>query len=136
LRDNKIEIKELKYTYSLEHIMPQKWEEFWEDVPVIDINGNQIVNNEQAKQYRYRLIYELGNMTLLKSALNSSLRNYEFARKVKGEGRKKGIKVYAELGITKFDIVDKFENGDTIWDERKIKERTKDLAADFFAIWK
>ena len=35
--DSKQSIKELKYNYSLEHIMPQKWEEYWSSVPVTEI---------------------------------------------------------------------------------------------------
>jgi hypothetical protein len=74
-------------------------------------------------------------MTLLNSSLNTSLRNYEFSRKIEGEGRKRGIRHYADLGITRFDILDKYDNGDKIWNEQKINERTADLANDILTIW-
>lgn len=135
-KDNKQSVKELKYNYSLEHIMPQKWEEYWSSVDVVDSEGNLILEKEIAKRERYSKIYQIGNMTLLNSSLNTSLRNYEFERKIKGEGRKKGIKDYADLGITRFDILAPYEFGDSVWNEKKINERTSNLATDIIKIWK
>jgi hypothetical protein len=74
-------------------------------------------------------------MTLLNSSLNISLRNHEFSKKITGEGRKRGIKDYGELYITKFDIVDPFEKGDTIWNEKKIRERNQRIVNDILNIW-
>lgn len=133
--DSKQSVKELKYNYSLEHLMPQKWEEYWSKVAVVDVDGNVIPDKEIAKRERYSKIYQIGNMTLLNSSLNTSLRNYEFDRKIKGEGRKKGIKDYADLGITKFDILTPYENGNKIWNEKKIIDRTESLATDIINIW-
>lgn len=133
--DSKQSVKELKYNYSLEHLMPQKWEEYWSKVAIVDVDGNAIPDKEIAKRERYSKIYQIGNMTLLNSSLNTSLRNYEFDRKIKGEGRKKGIKDYADLGITKFDVLTPYENGDKIWNEKKIIDRTESLATDIIKIW-
>ena len=133
--DNKQSVKELKYNYSLEHIMPQKWEEYWNSVDIVDNEGNKINDIELAKKERFSKIYYLGNMTLLNSSLNTSLRNYEFKRKIKGEGKKKGIKDYADLGITRFDIIVPYENGDTVWNEKKITDRTNSLSKDILTIW-
>jgi hypothetical protein len=134
-KDNRYDRDELKYTYTLEHIMPQKWEEYWSAVPVTGDDGAVIANVEEAKQYRNRIIYSIGNMTLLKSSLNTSLRNYEFKRKVEGENRKRGIKHYAELGITKLDVVAPFDMGDQTWDETKIRRRGSEITNDVLAIW-
>src|ERR1019366_5135623 len=38
--DGKYSLKDLKYDYSLEHVMPQKWKEHWSGVPVKDNQGN------------------------------------------------------------------------------------------------
>ncbi len=133
--DSRYDRDELKYTYTLEHVMPQKWEEYWSSVPVVGEDGHIIKDSEIAKQYRYKLIYSIGNMTLLKSSLNTALRNYEFKRKVEGEGRKRGIKHYAELGITKLDIVVPYDLGDCTWNETKIRERTQKIAEDVLNIW-
>ncbi len=134
-KDKRYDRDELKYTYTLEHLMPQKWEEFWSNIPVIGDDGCAIADPNVAKQYRYRWIYSIGNMTLLKSSLNSALRNYEFTRKVEGENRKRGIRHYAELGITKFDVVEPFDAGSKVWDEARIRERTKQISDDVLAIW-
>jgi hypothetical protein len=133
--DNKQSVKELKYDYSLEHIMPQKWEEHWGEVAVVDAAGNVINDKEVAKRERNSKIHQIGNMILLNSSLNSSLRNYDFDRKINGEGRKKGIKHYADLVITKFDILIPYENGDKVWNEKKIIDRTESLAKDILKIW-
>ena len=134
--DNKESVKELKYNYSLEHIMPQKWREYWSSVDVVDINNDIITDQAIAAKERYSQIYSIGNMTLLNSSLNTSLRNFEFVRKVEGEKKKKGIKHYADLGITKFDILVPYENGDKVWNEKKIIDRTNCLANDIISIWK
>ena len=133
--DNKQSVKELKYNYSLEHIMPQKWEEYWSDIDILDSNSNIITDKEASKIERYSKIYSIGNMTLLNSSLNTSLRNYEFSRKIEGEGRKRGFRDYADLGITRFDIIEKYDKGDKVWNEKKINQRTMDLAKDILTIW-
>jgi len=134
-KDNKQSIKELKYNYSLEHIMPQKWEEFWNNVGVVDDASNLINDKDAAKKERTSKIYSIGNMTLLNSSLNTSLRNYEFSKKIEGDGRKKGIRHYADLGITRFDILDVYDSGDKVWNEKKISARTTNLANDILTIW-
>jgi len=133
--DRKYDIKGLKYTYSLEHIMPQKWEEHWKDIPKkYNADGSEMTD-EEAKKDRYSKVYWIGNMTLLTSSLNSALRNYVFEKKMNGEGRKKGIKAYADLSITKDDIVTPFENGDSVWDENKIIARTDNIGKEINQIW-
>jgi hypothetical protein len=133
--DSKQSVKELKYNYSLEHVMPQKWEEFWSKVDVVDSASMVITDKEAAKKERYSKIYSIGNMTLLNSSLNTSLRNYEFSRKIEGEGRKRGIRDYADLGITRFDILNLYDSGDKVWNEKKISDRTTNLANDILTIW-
>jgi len=133
--DGKYDTKELKYDYSLEHVMPQKWETHLKDLPEkMNVDG-KIMTPEESKKDRYERVYWLGNMTLLTSSLNSALRNYGFEKKMNGEGRKKGIKAYASLSITKDDIVSSFEGGDTMWDESKIEARTARLGEEVLGIW-
>lgn len=136
ISDSKIQIKEIKYNYSLEHIMPQKWQEYWgiDVLPVIDIKTQQrIQKQEDAQQARMEAVYQIGNMTLLNSNLNTSIRNYEVKRKIEGEGRKKGIKDYADLNITKEVIENYYRNGK--WDEIEIERRTKELTKEFLLLW-
>jgi len=135
-KDKKYDTDELKYTYSLEHIMPQKWEDHWRDIPKKYNPDGSEMTEEDAKKDRNNKVYWIGNMTLLKTALNSALRNYAFEKKMEGEGRKKGIKAYADLDITKDDIVKPYENGDHAWNEDKIEKRTKLLEEQIKQIWK
>ena len=131
-KDEKSDITALKYTYTLEHIMPVKWEEYWNfsNVPHPDSS----LSDAEKEKDRKEKIYWLGNMTLLKSRLNTSIRNYDFERKINGEGTKKGIRHYADLLITK-EVVEKFDQGDKIWNEEKIKNRTEEFINTFFKIW-
>jgi uncharacterized protein with ParB-like and HNH nuclease domain len=133
--DNMQAMKELKYNYSLEHVMPQKWEEYWSNVEVVNSKAIVIADKELAKRERYAKIYSIGNMTLLNSSLNTSLRNYDFGRKIEGEGKKKGIRHYGDLNITRLDILDVYDKGDKVWNERKINDRTINLANDILTIW-
>lgn len=134
--DKNFDIKELKYVYSLEHVMPQKWENHWRfDVcPAISVVTEEVIGDiENAKEARISAIYELGNMTLLTSNLNSALRNYEFERKIIGEKRKKGIKEYASLEITK-EVVYTYETK-KVWNELEIRKRTEHFIKEFLEIW-
>jgi len=67
---------------------------------------------------------------LIKNLLNS-----DFEKKMNGENRKKGIIAYADLSITKDDIVTPFNNGDKIWNEDKIEKRTNSLFNEIKKIW-
>lgn len=134
-RNNKYDERELKYTYSLEHIMPQKWEEYWKNMPKKYKPDGSEMSIEEASKDRNEKINWIGNMTLLTSSLNSALRNYDFEKKMNGEGRKKGIRAYASLSITKDDIVEPYDKGDKNWDEDKIIKRTNKLEKEIMEIW-
>ncbi len=134
--DTKCGEKELKYCYTLEHIMPQKWKEFWPvgSPSVKDYGtGQEIQDVDLAEETRAAAIYEIGNMALLVSNLNSSVRNYEFKRKMEGEGRKAGIKKYDYLLYTK-DVTSLYDKGE-IWDEISIRKRTEEITQEILKEW-
>ena len=131
-KEKRSDILELKYTYSLEHIMPVKWREYWNFDRVPHPNNN--LSEIEKENDRDEKVFWLGNMTLLRSRLNASLRNYDFERKINGDGRKRGIRHYADLLITK-DIVERFDQGDKTWNEEKIENRTKEFTDMFLKIW-
>ncbi len=114
-------------------------EEFWPvtNPKVLDVQAKpdpiEIADEEVAKDVRTRAIYEIGNMALLVSVLNTSIRNYDFTRKMQGEGRKKGVKQYDYLLYTK-DITSLFDRG-VQWDESEIKKRTDAITKEIIAIW-
>ncbi|MCM8820104.1 MAG: HNH endonuclease family protein, partial [Candidatus Omnitrophica bacterium] len=109
-------------------------EENWNSSKVPHTKSS-ILSPEEQTQDRNEKINWLGNMTLLKSSLNKVLKNAGFETKMIGGGRKKGIKDYATLSITKDDIVKPFENGDKVWNENKIETRTKNLGEEIRKIW-
>lgn len=112
--------KELTYTYELEHLMPQKWEENWKKI------GKDKENAE-------KLIYQIGNMTLLNTPLNVSISNAKWETKLNGDKSKKNcIKKCADLLITRDDIVNKNIKE---WNETAIEHRTEKLIKEFFEIW-
>lgn len=124
---NKFDEDSLKFDYSLEHVMPQKWESHW---PLPGKVDEKIETN-----YRVKAIYSIGNMTLLTTGLNSSLKNFELSRKMNGEGRKKGIKSYASLSITRDDLVTPYEKGNFDWNEDTIEARSVALQQTILEIW-
>lgn len=132
--EKKHDVQELVYHYTLEHVMPQQWRPLDWPLPTVGADGMPLAV-EVATAERNRRVYWLGNMTLLKANLNSSLRNGSFAKKIRGEGRKKGMAVYGTLSITKVDIVDPYEKEQIGWDETRIEARTSALQAEVLAIW-
>ena len=126
----------LTYAYELEHIMPQKWEKHWGFgvQPIIDENGEKLPDDE-ATRIRNEAVYEIGNMTLLSSKLNKELQNYNFKDKVKGavikNRLKPGMELFASLSITK-EVINR---NPLVWNEKLIRERTKQLTEEFKEIW-
>ncbi len=97
--------------------MPQSWEENWKSIAKDELHAED-------------LIYQIGNMTLLKSSLNSAIKNASWKIKLNGDGsRKNSIKSCADLLITR-ELCDK-----TIWNEDTIRDRTQRLTQEFFKIW-
>jgi hypothetical protein len=95
--------------YSLEHILPEHPGDDWTDI-------------DEAKQDR--LIYRLGNMTLLEARPNRDLGNAPYS--VKREAYRQ-----SRFRITRA-IAEHYER----WDEQKVEARQKQLAEVAAGIWK
>lgn len=129
-KDSKYDVKDLKYSYSLEHVMPQSWEQHWgiDVVPVVtSISGDQVQNEEEAKELRRAAIYEIGNMTILNRKLNASNSNNEIKVKIKK------MQKYAEPGIAK-EVIEIVNNLNT-WNEKIIRDRTNEFYKLFIKLW-
>lgn len=134
--DSKFDLADLKYSYSLEHIMPQSWEDNWgiDKVQVVNMDsGNPIQDAETAKELRRAAIYEIGNMTILNRKLNSSLSNKSMKEKLDGKGRTKGMRVYASLDVAQ-EVVKLFDDNG-LWNEKTIRDRTNKLYTEFQKLW-
>lgn len=101
-------------SYSLEHILPQKWETNWA------VAGA----GEEFNQARNKKLKTLGNLTLVTRQLNSKMKNAPWADK------KDYLKQYSTLKITT-NYLDLAE-----WDESSIDTRAGDLSEAALAIWK
>lgn len=130
----KYDLKELKYDYTLEHIMPQKWEENWSDVPYVNAKGEKI-DEVEGKVNRQKMVYSIGNMTLLTGKLNTSIQNNKFKVKMEGSPKRKGVKAYAELSITSIDIVENVYNAHKEWNEYQCLQRQVALTKEVLDIW-
>lgn len=100
-------------SFSVEHIMPKKWEENWGEADF----------DELAKYKRKQKLLTLGNLTLITKNLNSKLRNQAW------NDKKKTLKDYSSLKMTTgFLDVEK-------WNENTIEKRANLLAIKAIDIW-
>jgi hypothetical protein len=106
-----------KGSYSIEHLMPQKWQKNW---PLTD-GVNELERDS--------LVQSLGNLTLLSTKLNSSVSNGPW---LGAEGKSAALTEHDVLLLNK-RIQEAGKNG---WDEKLIKARTKELIDAILSIWK
>jgi len=112
---------------SIEHIMPQHWQEHWRMLPserVAPTEGGVPADEAMAAEIteRNRLIHTLGNLSLLTPPANASASNSSF------EGKKPRL-VDALLRMNQ-DIAKQ-----TQWGETEIRNRAKELAHLAVKIW-
>ena len=101
-------------SFSVEHILPQKWETNW-SVPGMD---------DLAKLNRNKKLKTLGNLTLVTGALNSKMRNGSWIDK------KKVLTQFSSLKITTDYL------GLNDWDETSIHTRGQNLSKTALDVWK
>lgn len=106
--------------YSLEHVMPKKWENNWAPL-----------KSEEDKVKRNRLLLTLGNLTIITTTLNTSIRDADWNTKKNGKGDRHGLKAFAS-GIETFsNYLDRPE-----WNEDVINERAEFLFKKAKDIWR
>lgn len=100
--------------YSLEHLMPKKWENHWGNLP-----------KEQDKINRNRKLLTLGNLTIITASLNSSIRDGNWNVKKNGKPNKPGLNQYASgldtlshyLPLPKWDETEISKRADFLFDK-------------------
>lgn len=107
---------------SIEHAMPQDWEEHWPFPPGMDF--------DDAVQQRWMRINQLGNLTLVTKPLNSSLSNSPWEPKDPGEPSKRKALANASVLLINQQLVQH-----ETWDEQRIDERGADLAERILRTW-
>lgn len=133
-RSAAVDVKALEYTYTLEHIMPRKWDSDWSVVPIIENGTTLLPNSPEGIQFRNNAVQSLGNKTLLTTNLNSSVKNASFLKKIVGDGdHKPGYEGLTSLFITQ-EVISQSKK-DPIWDEAHIFARCDTLFKEFLEIW-
>lgn len=133
-RGDAYDINALEYNYTLEHIMPKKWKTHWSEVPIIDGETVYDKDSDDGIHYRDSMIQSIGNKTLLKSSLNSAVKNADYMTKIKGiDGRRPGYDQHTSLMLTR-ELVAKSQT-DQMWDEKHISDRANQLLGEFIQIW-
>lgn len=126
----------------LEHLMPQTWETepAWSNLQYIDEKGNKINDIEEGIKNRKEMVLSLGNMTILRKKLNSSISNASFYVKINGkQGAKKrieGIRDCSKFSITTEVIPNEsIPEKDYLWNEKTIHDREIKLGHEILTIW-
>ena len=105
--------------YSLEHIMPKKWRNHWDNV-----------ESEEMAVERDRKLLTLGNLAIISGGLNSSIRDSDWSTKKTGANGQHGLKRYA----TGLETVAKYLDLD-VWNERTMEDRAEELFLKAVRIW-
>lgn len=122
----------------LEHLMPQKWNEFWPitcPLVVDPESGSKVDDPVAAESGRRNAVYEIGNMALLNKKLNIIIRNHSMQEKVRGNGPHcPGIGALSDMLYTK-DVVTLVNENNYLWNEKTIRDRTNKLTVEFLSVW-
>lgn len=106
--------------YSLEHMMPKKWRNHWSGP----------ANRTQEARTRDELLLTLGNLAIITSSLNASVRDSAWQDKLAGKNNRPDLRECAIGLSTMYDVLDRKE-----WDEDGIRERSKLLSDAALKTW-
>lgn len=107
-------------SYSLEHMMPKKWRNKW----------NDISTSSQEADERDKCLLTLGNLALITQPLNSSIRDSSWKDKLKGKRGKPGLSECANGLATMYNSL-LLET----WNEDSITSRANKLSNDALKVW-
>lgn len=105
--------------YSLEHLMPKKWDNNW----------GGITTSEES-EIRNKKLLTLGNLAIIPQSLNKSIRDANWSIKKAGKGSKYGLYYYS-AGIETLAPFLELEE----WNETKIDKRADWLFEKARSIW-
>jgi uncharacterized protein with ParB-like and HNH nuclease domain len=106
--------------YSLEHLMPKKWENKWANVA-----------GKEAKDFRNFKLKTLGNLAIITQSLNASIRDSNWPTKKSGSGKKEGLRHYSGGIETLAPYLDLQE-----WNEEEMQKRANNMFNKAKEIWK
>lgn len=105
--------------YSLEHLMPKKWENHWAGV-----------ETSEEKDYRNHKLKTLGNLAIITQSLNASIRDSDWTIKKYGKDKKEGLVHYSGGIETLAPYLELSE-----WNEEEIEKRAQFLYERSLEIW-
>lgn len=105
--------------YSLEHLMPKKWENKWGQLESIE-----------ATEARNNKLLTLGNLAIITQSLNANINDADWQTKLNGRGSHRGLKAYAS-GIETLSTYLELP----AWDESTIQERADNLYDQAISVW-
>ena len=106
--------------YTLEHMMPKKWEMTWDKTGLTD----DVIRD------RNNRLYTLGNLAIIPGKLNTSISNNTWQIKLNGRTNKPGL-LAAATGLVTLDPYLKISD----WNEKEMVKRANDLYAQIVKIW-
>ena len=115
---NKTEKVRTERQLTIEHLMPQQWEQHW---PLTSFSGNFPL--DIATEFRNEYVNKIGNLTLLTKSLNPAISNGPW------ESKRREILRHSAIHLNRA-----FLEADT-WDEEAILNRTKMLFGHALKIW-
>ena len=105
--------------YSLEHLMPKKWDNKW----------NKLKSKDD-RDFRNFKLKTIGNLAIITQSLNASIREAQWSVKKKGNSKNKGLLHYSG-GIETLAPYLEYDE----WNEERIQERCDDLFEHGKKIW-
>lgn len=125
LRSERNEDIEIKSALTIEHIMPQKWQENWPlpGYENVEITDEFDLDYRSKMSCRNRAVNTLGNLTLLTQKLNSSVSNGSYAIKMPA------IRAHSSLALNR-DL-----NAWDHWDQETIQRRGEMLFRAAKRVW-
>jgi len=105
--------------YSLEHLMPKKWENNWGR-----LEDRELIDNRNFK------LKTLGNLAIITQSLNASIRDSAWETKKEGKGNKQGLKHFSGGIETLSPYLDLDE-----WNEEEIEKRAQFFYEKAIDIW-
>lgn len=128
LRDSpKTEPIELPSDLSIEHAMPQSWQEHWRP-PIAD-------DPDEATAMRSTHIHRLGNLTLVTAPLNSAMKHSPWTRATARDPDNAQHEKREELSKHSVLLLNQRLCSFEAWDEDFIAERAKELVDQIIETW-
>lgn len=106
--------------YSLEHLMPKKWENHWGKI-----------EEKEKRDFRNKKLLTLGNLAIITQSLNASIRDSNWELKKKGKANKFGL-IHFSSGIETLAPYLELEE----WNETQIEKRAKFFYSKAIEVWK